>query len=131
MTTELHYLALVTALTGLLWVPYIVDRMTSRGLADAIGYAAPSAPQSAWAERLRRAHANAIENLVVFAALVLVANAAGISNPVVATAAIVYFWARVVHALAYTLAIPVVRTLAFFASFVAQAMVAWQLIAAH
>lgn len=58
-----------------------------------------------------RAHANAVENLVVFAALVLTANAAGISNGAIATAAMVFFWARVVHALAYTFGVPWVRTL--------------------
>jgi uncharacterized MAPEG superfamily protein len=41
----------------------------------------------------------------------------------------VYFCARVVHACAYTFAIPWVRTLAFVASFGAQAGVAWQLLA--
>lgn len=34
----------------------------------------------AWAGRMKAAHANAVENLVVFATLVLVANAVGISN---------------------------------------------------
>ena len=47
----------------------------------------------------------------------------------VASAAMLYFWARVVHALAYTLAWPWVRTLAFAAGFVAQMMVAWQILA--
>jgi uncharacterized MAPEG superfamily protein len=49
----------------------------------------------------------------VFAALVLVAQAAGIHTAAIATAASVYFWARVVHAAAYTFAVPWVRTTAF------------------
>jgi hypothetical protein len=40
----------------------------------------------------------------------------------------VYFWARVVHALAFTFAVPWVRTLAFAAAFFAQAALAWQLL---
>jgi len=36
MKTELLYLTLVTALTGLLWVPYILDRVMVRGLLDAV-----------------------------------------------------------------------------------------------
>ena len=128
MKTELLYLALVTALTGLLWVPYILDRIATRGLMDAVGYPENPKPQSPWAVRLMRAHDNAVENLVVFAALVLVAHAVGISNGVVAGAAVVYFWARLVHAVAYTFGVPWVRTLAFVVGFVAQAAIAWQIL---
>jgi uncharacterized MAPEG superfamily protein len=129
MKTELLYLALVTAFTGLLWVPYILDRVAVRGLMDAVGYPANPKPQSPWAQRLMKAHANAVENLVVFAALVLAASAAGISNPAIATASMVYFWARVVHAASYTFAVPWVRTLSFTVGFLAQACIAWHILA--
>ena len=128
MKTELLYLTLVTVLTGLLWVPYILDRVATRGVLDAVGYPANPKPQSPWAVRLMRAHDNAVENLVVFAALVLVANAVGVSGGAVATAAVVYFWARLVHAVAYAFGVPWVRTLAFVVGFVAQAIVAWQIL---
>jgi uncharacterized MAPEG superfamily protein len=128
MKTELFYLALAAALTGVLWIPYILDRIGAWGLLPTVSYPANPPAQAAWAQRLMRAHANAIENLVVFATLVLVANAAGVSTPAIATASMVYFWARVVHVLAYTFAIPWVRTLAFFVGFLAQAAVAWQLL---
>ena len=128
MKTELFYLALVTVFTALLWVPYILDRIMVGGLMDAVGYPTHPKPQSPWAERLKKAHYNAVENLAVFAALVLVAHAAGISNAAIGTAAMVYFWARVVHALVYTLGLPWVRTLAFTAGFLAQAVIAWQIL---
>jgi uncharacterized MAPEG superfamily protein len=128
MKTELLYLALVTAFTGALWVPYILDRVAVRGLLDAVGYPEHPKPQSPWAQRLMKAHANAVENLVIFASLVLVAHAVGLSNATLASACVVYFWARVVHALAYTFAVPWVRTLAFTVGFLAQAVVAWQLL---
>jgi uncharacterized MAPEG superfamily protein len=128
MKTELLYLALATVFTGLLWVPYILDRVMVRGLVDAVGYPANPKPQSPWAQRLMKAHANAVENLVVFATLVLLANALGVSNAALASACMVYFWARVVHALAYTLGVPWVRTLAFTVGFFAQAVVAWQIL---
>jgi uncharacterized MAPEG superfamily protein len=129
MTDELFYLLLVTVLTGLIWIPYILDRIAVWGLADTVGYPDNPKPQSAWARRLMKAHANAIENLVVFAALVLVAQDLGVSNAVTATAAAVYFWARVVHLAAYAFAIPWVRTAAFTVGFFAQAAIAWQLLA--
>ena len=128
MKTELLYLAWVTALTGLLWVPYILDRIAVWGLADTVGYPENPKPQSPWARRMMKAHLNAVENLVVFATLVLAAQAANITNDVTATACIVYFWARVVHLAAYTFAVPWVRTLAFAVGFFAQAAIAWQLL---
>lgn len=129
MKPELVYLTWVTLLTALLWLPYILDRLAVRGVPDTVGYPANPKPQSPWAQRLKAAHGNAVENLVVFATLVLVANALGISNGTIATAALVYFWARVVHAIAYTLAWPWVRTLAFAVGFAAQMAVAGQILA--
>ena len=129
MKPELLYLTMVTAFTGLLWLPYILDRIAVRGIGDAVGYPDNPKPQSPWAQRLMKAHANAVENLVVFATLVLAAHALGISNGMIATACMIYFWARVVHALAYTFAVPWVRTLSFAVGFFAQAAIAWQLLA--
>jgi uncharacterized MAPEG superfamily protein len=125
MTTELFYLACVSALTGLLWVPYVLNRIATRGLIDAVGYPENPRPQSAWAQRLQKAHANAVENLVVFAVLVLIAHAAGISSSLTETASVIYFWARLVHALSYALGVPWVRTFAFAAGVASQAIFAW------
>jgi uncharacterized MAPEG superfamily protein len=129
MNTEILYLVCVTLLTALLWVPYVLDRFVVWGIPDTVGYPANPKPQSPWARRLMAAHANAVENLVVFAALVLAAHAAGVSNDTTLMAAKLYFWARVVHALAYTFKVPWVRTLAFLGGFAAQMMFAWQLLA--
>ena len=128
MKTELFYLVLVTAFTGLMWLPYILDRLAVRGIADAVGYTENPKPQSPWARRLMKAHANAVENLVLFATLVLAAQVLGLSNGTIAMASVVYFWARIVHALAYTFAVPWVRTLSFAVGFFAQAAIAWQLL---
>ena len=128
MKTELLYLTLVSVLTGSMWFPYVLDRTARWGLSDTVGYPTTPKPQSPWAERMMRAHRNAIETLVIFAALVLAAQAAGIGNGATAMACVLYFWARVVHLLAYTFALPWVRTLAFAAGFVAQAILAWQLL---
>jgi uncharacterized MAPEG superfamily protein len=122
--TELMYLTLVTAWTGLLWVPYILDRLAVRGLMNSVGYPDNPKPQSPWARRLMKAHANAVENLIVFAPLVLLAQVAGVTSTIVGSAAMVYFWARVVHAVAYTFAVPWIRTLSFAVGFFAQAAVA-------
>ena len=128
MKTELVYLVCVTLLTALMWIPYILDRLAVRGIPDTMGYPQSPKPQSAWAQRMLKAHANAVENLVIFATLVLVANAAGVSNSTTVLACMIYFWARVVHYLAYTFGLPWIRTLAFAAGFVAQMMLALQLL---
>ncbi len=125
MSTELLWLTLTVVLTGLVWVPYILDRIYVRGLMRAIGNPQPDdMPQSRWADRMMRAHANAVENLVIFAPLVLTAHALGISTGVTATACIVYFWARLGHLVVYTLGIPGLRTLTFAVGFAAQAAIA-------
>ena len=50
MSTELFWLVLTIAMTGLLWVPYIVDRLMVRGPMGAMANPSPKdKPQSAWA----------------------------------------------------------------------------------
>ncbi|HUL96818.1 MAG TPA: MAPEG family protein [Usitatibacter sp.] len=124
MNTELLYLTYVATFTALMFLPYVLNRIMVWGLMDTVGYPANPKPLAPWAERLRKAHANAIENLAVFATLLLVAYAIGVTGPAVAGLAILYFWSRVVHAVAYTFALPWVRTLAFFGGFIAQMGVA-------
>lgn len=129
MSAELGYLTWVTTFTALMWVPYILNMIMVRGLLDAVGYPENPEPMAPWAERMQAAHYNAIENLVVFAALVLIAHAAGIHNQATALAAAIYFWARVIHFVAYTFRIPWVRTLAFVVGFACQITIAWQILA--
>lgn len=129
MTPELKYLALASTFTALMWVPYILNVIGNNKMSDAVGYPDSPLKMSPWAERLKKAHYNAVENLVVFAALVLIANATGLSNAGTAAAAMVYFWARVVHAGAYTAAIPWLRTLAFAIAWLSIMCFAWQLLA--
>src|SRR5262249_33198460 len=100
MSVELKYLALVSVFTALIWIPYILNRIMVRGLLDAVVYPEHPKPVAPWAARMQAAHYNAIENLAVFAALVLVANAVGAKSEATAMACIVYFWARIVHLLA-------------------------------
>jgi len=125
MSRELMWLTLTVILTGVLWVPYIIDRAMVRGLMGAM--ANPSRndkPQSPWAQRLYFAHTNAVENLVIFAALVLILEAQDHSTESTVIACAVYFWARLAHAIIYALGIPVLRTLAFAVGFLAQVALA-------
>jgi uncharacterized MAPEG superfamily protein len=125
LTPELFWLTLTVILTGLLWVPYILNRITVRGAAGAMGNPVPGAkPHAPWATRLMFAHDNAVENLVIFAPLVLILNEIDYSTKWTVWACAVYFWARVAHLIVYTLGLPVFRTLAFTVGFFAQVVLA-------
>ncbi len=121
MTKELMWLTLTVILTGVMWIPYVLDRIVVRGLMPAMDNPSRNAkPQSPWAQRLYFAHTNAVENLVVFAALVMILNAERHSTMSTVIACAVYFWARLAHAIIYALGVPVLRTLAFAVGFLAQ-----------
>jgi uncharacterized MAPEG superfamily protein len=125
--TSLEWLAASALMTALFWVPYILERMVALGVFGALKTVEPEdeAKQALWARRAKRAHYNAVENLTVFATLVLVAQAMGKADgSQVVLAAQLYFWARLVHFPSLTLGLPGVRTLAFLAGFAAQVMVA-------
>lgn len=124
MTPELAYLVATSVLSLVLWVPYILGRITAWGLMDTMGYPQRELPLPTWAVRMRKAHHNLTENLVPFAALVLVVNSAGLSNDITVLGATVFFWARVAHAVVYTAGIPVLRTLSFAAGLVGCFMIA-------
>ena len=128
MTSELMSLTWVTALTAIMWMPYILNMIVVRGLMDAVGYPDDPKPLSGWAAKMKAAHSNAVENLVVFAALVLIADAANVSNATTVLACQLYFWARLVHLLSYTFAIPFVRTISFAIGFGCQVALILQLI---
>jgi uncharacterized MAPEG superfamily protein len=113
MSTDISMLVWTTGLTALFWLPYILARIVKYGLMDTLTYRADDKPMPAWADRAKKAHYNAVENLVLFAVLVLVADRVGAANDATAAAAIAYFLARLVHFPGYIAGIPFVRTLSF------------------
>lgn len=128
MTSELMSLTWVVALSAIMWVPYVFNAIMVRGLIDVVGYPDNPKPLAPWAERMKKAHYNAVENLVIFAALVLMLNAVGVSNGTTVLVCNIYFWARLVHLAVYTFGIPWLRTLSFALSWVCIVTLIWQLI---
>lgn len=113
-TSELRALAFITTATALMWVPYVTGRMSTFGILAPIGNPGSGHPVDLpWMDRARRAHANAIENLAVFAPLVLIAALIGPSTPVTSAAAWTYVVARLAHYVIYAAGVPILRTLAF------------------
>ncbi|MCB1052471.1 MAG: MAPEG family protein [Acidobacteria bacterium] len=126
MDRSLVWLFYYSALVVVMWVPYILNAFIVRGILPTLGNPQPDAkPLSPWAQRAKLAHANAIENLVPFLALMFLAH---VTSAPVAGAAAVFFFARLAHFIVYTLGIPYLRTLSFLAGFGAQVAIALQLL---
>ena len=128
MSVELEMLIWVSTLTLFMWVPYILSGMINDGLVASLKWQGDEKPRFLWAERAKRAHYNSIENLIPFAAIVIVAHITQISNEATASAATAYFWLRAIHYLFYTFGISYIRTLAFIGSWLAQICIVYQIL---
>ena len=130
MKSDLFWLGLTAAMTGLFWIPYILSRATRKGFPAA--FQTPKmgeAPVEAeWALRAKRAHGNAVENLVVFAPLVLTAHAMNVNDGNTTLAAQIYFWARLGHYIVLALGVPYLRTLLWTVGWLAMMAIGWQIL---
>jgi uncharacterized MAPEG superfamily protein len=81
-----------------------------------------------FAGRAKRAHANMLESLVLFAILVLVAHVAGRANATTALGAQLFFWGRVAYAGLYLAGVAWVRTGAWTVSIVGLLLILSQLL---
>ena len=130
MTTELICLTLITLFTALMWLPYMVNIVNVRGVSEALGYPSNPAAVSQWASRVDRAHRNAVDNLTIFAPLVLIAQVSGISSDTTAMACIIYATARVVHFFTLVFAVPVIKSLSFMLGSTCQVVLALSILLA-
>lgn len=89
-------------------------------------YRSDDATLPAWVMRAKRAHNNTIENLVPFASLVIVAYLLNVTNDATYAAAVSYLGFRVAHYVVFILGVPVVRTLTFTGSWLAQLCLLFQ-----
>ena len=133
MTTELWYLFLTSILLAVMWIPTIVGQAMTAGPLTAEEYKAGRKIDNFphWVKRANRAHLNLVEQFGAFAGLVVVANAAGISNGITGACAAIFFWARIAHAATYFsgTALLRVRTVVFTVAFLALLVFAWQIFA--
>ena len=128
MSPDLHYLLFSTILCFVQMLIAATGANTQVGLPALAGNREGLAEMVGWAGRARRAHLNMIENLVLFAALVLIAAVAGKANATTALGAELFFWSRLVYALIYWIGIPWVRTAAWGVSIVGLVLIFIQLI---
>ncbi len=118
MKPEICWLAYTVLLTAIMWAPYILNSFVVRGILESMNN--PSAawkPLAPWAQRAKAAHANTVENLVVFAPLVLIASSMTPEPSGLGTLSAVFFYSRVAYFIAYTAGIPMARTVLFLVGF--------------
>jgi uncharacterized MAPEG superfamily protein len=130
MSPDLKYLLLSAILCFVQMLIAATGANQQVGLPALAGNREGLAEMTGWAGRARRAHLNMIENLVLFAALVPIAAAAGKANATTAMGALIFFWARLAYAVIYLIGIPWLRTVAWFVSVIGMAMIAWVLLQA-
>jgi len=126
------YLALSGALTVLLWAPYILARLFVWGPITFLnnypkGYPAKEPEVPLWAERSKRAHLNMVETMPAFIAVIVAAGFLAVDSEAAITMwASVFFYARIAHAVVYSLGIPFLRTPTYLVSWLAILMIAVQ-----
>jgi uncharacterized MAPEG superfamily protein len=130
MSPDLHALLLSVILCFVQMLIAATGANTQVGLPTLAGNREDLPDMVGWAGRARRAHLNMIENLVLFAPLVLIAAVAGKANATTAMGAMIFFWARLAYAVIYLIGLPWLRTLAWFVSVIGMAMIAWVLLQA-
>ncbi|MFZ5782359.1 MAG: MAPEG family protein [Pseudomonadota bacterium] len=128
MSPDLTYLLLSTILCFVQMLIAATGANQQVGLPVLAGNREGLPAMTGWAGRAKRAHANMIESLVLFAALVLIAAVAGKANATTATGAMIFFWSRLAYAVIYVVGVPWLRTLVWFVSVIGMAMIAWVLL---
>lgn len=128
MTIELTMLVYSVILTLILIVIPATMSIMENGLAVQAGPRDGLPAPSVRNQRAVRLRNNMLENMVMFVALVLVANAAGVSNVMTVVGAQIFFFARVLHAIVYFGGWPWIRPVFWFLGVIGMLMIVSQLV---
>lgn len=123
MTTELTMLAWSVGLLFVLVMIQATAGVRAQGLTAMAGARDALKEPSIFQARTKRIVDNHREGLILFAPLVLIAAIVGVSNDLTVLGAQIFFYSRVVHALLYLFAVPMVRPLAWAAGIAGTVMV--------
>ena len=128
MRTDL-WMLLATGVLSLVWMMFYASArgLQPGGLNYGIGNRDKSVELPGWITRAIRAHQNMIENIGPFAILVVVAHLAGKANDTTALGAAMFFYARIAHAVSYTMGILYLRTIVFFVGLAGEIMIIVQI----
>ncbi len=122
--TLLAWSAILAIVHMLVTVQALVNQ---KGLMTAFGNRENLGELAGWGGRAQRANVNMAQNLVVFAAVVLAAVAAGRTNDMTLLGAQLFFWGRVAYAVCYLGGIPYLRTASWLVSIIGIALILIQL----
>jgi uncharacterized MAPEG superfamily protein len=128
LSADLTYLVWAVGLCVVQMLVAVMSALPQVGIGALAGNREKMPALDGLAGRALRAHYNMLENLPLFAALVLVAAVAGRANATTALGAEIFFFARLVHAVVYLVGIPYLRTLVWLASMIGLAMIFLQLL---
>jgi uncharacterized MAPEG superfamily protein len=128
MTLEVKLLVWSSALALIQMLLALLTAILQVGVFPLVGNRENLPAFEGWAGRAQRAHRNMLESLVVFAALVLVAQFAGKTNAATALGAQLFFWSRLAYAPVYVIGIPWLRTGLWAVSFVGLVQILLQLL---
>ena len=109
-SADLQLLVWAVALCVAQMIVAVAGATLEVGLPRLAGNREPLPELTGWAGRATRAHRNMLENLVLFAVLVIVVHMAGVANETTVLGAQLFFWARLAYAIVYLIGIPWVRT---------------------
>lgn len=124
MTAELTMLLYSTVLLFILIAIPAANAIARNGVTTQAGSRDDMPEPSVFNKRATRLRDNMLENMALFAPLVLIANAADISTGITVLGAQIFFLARIVHAVIYLAGWPQIRPLAWAAGLVGIGMIA-------
>ena len=127
MKPELMWLLWAVALTFAQMLIAVSGATLQVGLPKLAGNREGLPPCTGWPGRAQRAHHNMLENLALFAALVLIVVVSGKSNSTTVLGAQIFVWARLVYAFVYLAGIPWLRTGVWGVSVVGLLLIFFQL----
>ncbi len=128
MTTELTLLVWASGLALAQAMLAAVGGNLQKGVPTMIGNREDAGPFTGWVGRAYRAHRNLLENLVLFAILVLAAQATGRCNDTTRLGAQLFFWGRVAYVPCYIIGIAGLRSLVWGVSVAGLGLIFFQLV---
>ena len=127
MTTDLKMLLAVSVLSIFQWMPYFMAYIKHWGITGIVSNRENMPALPAWANRALDAQGNLNENLVHFAAIVLIVHVVGASNEMTALGATIFLIARLAYWVIYIAGIVWLRTIAWMVAFMGEMLILAQL----
>jgi uncharacterized MAPEG superfamily protein len=128
MKAEMMLLVWSVALAFVQVLVAVTGAFTQVGLMKLVGNREDMPKLMGWAGRAERAHLNMLQNLVLFAALLLAAVVLGKGNATTLLGAQLFFWSRVAYAVIYLAGLPWLRTLSWLGSVIGLLLIFLQII---